>query len=117
MGAERLQIYLARPADVDAIRLNSMPGHPTMAVDVLRSPVVEFARCYHVGNRMRRGRLYFVTAYFDGCALIRKDNSFLEWASALIATTRRKLKKDAALSTYFGQDALRLKAGGTEFLL
>jgi hypothetical protein len=109
MGTEHLKVYLARPSDVGSIQLN--------ALDVVRSPVIEFVRCFHQGNLLRRGRLYFVTAYYDGSVLTRKDHAFLEWANTFISTARRKLSRDRELQSYLGDEARSLRQGETEFVL
>jgi hypothetical protein len=114
MGVDRLKVCLVRPNDIGAVQLTALKNQPYKPVDVLRSPVVEFVRCHHADNILRRGRLYFVTAYFDRRTLVRKDDAFLKWAGTLIAAARRKLMKDSASLFYFGEEALRLKETGTE---
>ena len=117
MGVDRLKLYLVRPDDVGAIKLNILRSQVYKAVDVVRSPVVEFARCYHADGRLRRGRMYFVTAYYDERVLLHKDSAFLDWATALIATARKRLKKEPSLSSYVGEEARRLKETGEKFVL
>jgi hypothetical protein len=113
MGVDRLQVYLMRPNDIGGVRFHDVPKMGYKSVDVLRSPVVEFDRCYHAEGLLRRGRLYVVTAFYDGMELTRKDGAFLQWAGALIKTARRKLTKDPRSFFYFGADALRCREAGT----
>jgi hypothetical protein len=113
VGVEPLQVYLARPTDLEAIQFHILESQPYNTVDVVRSPVIELSRCYHVGGRLRRGRLYFVTEYYDGGAMTRKETAFLKWASDLIAIARRNLMKEPASPFYFGASALRAKELGT----
>jgi hypothetical protein len=63
MGAETLQIFLARPEDVKDILFRE--ARETTYLDVVRSPVIEFNRCYRDQHLLRRGRLYFVTRYYE----------------------------------------------------
>jgi hypothetical protein len=109
MGAERLKVYLARPNDVALVRLNHLQHHPHETVDIVRSPIVEFDRCYHRDHQLRRGRLYMVGAYYDDDVLLKKDDGFLKWANALITTARRRLTKGPESFFYFGRNALELK--------
>src|SRR5262245_8694059 len=76
MGTEPLTVYLARPCDVGAVQLNVLQQQAYSTIDVVRSPVIQFTRCFHLENRPRRGRLYFMTAYYDGAVLIKKDGAF-----------------------------------------
>jgi hypothetical protein len=114
MGIEALQVHLARPVDLEAIQLNLVPNQPYMTINVLKSPVIEFDRCYQADGILRRGRLYFVTAYYSAGTLIRKEEAFLNWASDLLTLTRRNLTKEPGSSFYLGADAFRAKESGTK---
>ena len=116
MGTDRLAIFLVQRDRIDDIQFKFIAKQTYYIVDVVRSPVIEFDRCYHHANRLNRGRLYFVTAYFDERILIRKDEAFVAWTSSLIAIARRKLRKDPKSFFYFGEDALKLKEVGTEMV-
>jgi len=112
MGQERLTVFLVRPADLGAVKLNTLHDSPPTTIDDLRSPVVEFARCYRDAKGLGRGRLYAVAAYYEDDRLVSKDITFTRWATALMAVARRTLAKDPASFFYFGPEALRLKADG-----
>jgi hypothetical protein len=109
MGVERLKIYLVRRRDVELVRRNALQDQPHDAVDVVRSPVIEFMRCYHADHQLRRGRLYVVTAFYEGGVLVKKDRNFLDWAITVIATAQKKLIRDPDSSFYFGKNALELR--------
>jgi hypothetical protein len=117
MGVDRLKLYLARSDDIGAIELNVLSNQPHKTLNVVRSPVVEFIRCYHADGRLRRGRMYFVTAYYDERVLFYKERAFLDWATALIVTARKGLKRDPSSSGYVGEEARRLKETGEEFVI
>ena len=117
IGVGRLLVYLTRSNYHEAIRLIPLRNQNFQAIDDLRSPVVQFARCGHADHQLRRGCLYVATAYYENGALSRKDGSFLKWARVLIETTRKKLRRDSKVGSYFGEDALRLKQAGAKLLL
>ena len=114
--ADRMQIFLAQTHDVEAVILKKA-REDLWYIDVLRSPVVEFDRCRQTKQKLGRGRLYFVTSYFDEQVVVSKDRSFVEWATGFIKIARRTLKKDPASFFYFGEEAFRLKEAGVELSL
>lgn len=113
MGKETLTIYIVRADDLDAISFNDVGDFSS--VDVIRSPVIEFNRCYMDDQRLSRGRFYVVNSYFDQDGQIaRKDEGFLKWSERLISKTRRCLKKDPDSFFHLGAEALQLKEAGFE---
>jgi hypothetical protein len=116
MGREALKIHLIKPSEIGAIRFNNLPGPSRRVIDVVRSPVVEFDRCYCLNGQLRRGRLYAVTAFYAEGVLVRKHEPFVRWAGSLIAAARKALTKDPQSFFYFGEEALQLKEQGIELL-
>lgn len=109
MGQERLGIYLCQPARVDDVVLSQVAGQSDRFVEALRSPVIEFDRCYQSLDSLRLGRLYYVTSYFDDSgALISKDQGFLEWADRIFKAFRKHLVRQED-GYYYGPEAERLK--------
>jgi len=109
MGDEWLTLYLTRPEDLEQIRLLETTDQGYWHVDSLRSPVVEFCRCYYGNGILRCGRLFFDTGYYDNTGhWIDKSDQFLTWADAVLAQARRTLYYDKTLQSYFGTDAARL---------
>ena len=98
-----LFVLLVRPEDLHAVvtRYVSAQGHWT--VDVVKSPVIEFDRCFFDGTILRRGRLYYVDGYYDGEAWKEKADAFQQWAKAVLAKAKRVLKKHG--SDYIGTGA------------
>ena len=84
MGHEPLQIFIALQKNVSDIVLKELLHVTFRSVDVVRSPVVEFARCYQDEHCVRRGRLYFIKGYYDQSAIFSKDEEFLKWGDGLI---------------------------------
>jgi hypothetical protein len=115
MGSERLKIFVARPEHASTIILRQ--SSKDAFVDVLRSPAVEFSRCYQDDHCIRRGRFYVVRSYFDERTVVKKDGEFLKWSEALISRTRRALTRDSKSFAYFGSQALRLKESGLKMEL
>jgi hypothetical protein len=110
MGSERLKILTTLPKYLSDIILRQSSN--LAYVDTLRSPVVEFSRCYQDDQCIRRGRFYVVRSYFDERTLVKKDAEFLKWSEALISKTRRALTRDPESFAYFGSEALRLRQSG-----
>lgn len=93
MGRENLRIYLVRPQDIGSVCGRQQPSG-AWTVDAMKSPVVEFSRCYFDGTGMRRGRLYAIFKYLgeDG-QKVSKTKDFLQWARCLIKAARHSLTK------------------------
>jgi hypothetical protein len=93
-GKEDLKIYLVRPEDVDRICSVGAPNRVERFVDDLRSPVVEFSRCYFDERVLRRGRLYMVDSYYDDFdRLTKKPADFVAWGRKLIDVVRNSLER------------------------
>lgn len=55
-GEQRLKVYLASPKYLDSIQLSEVPTKSYKSIDIVRSPVIEFVRCYHAeGNSGEAG--------------------------------------------------------------
>ena len=109
---ESLQIYIAQLREIKNIVFQRLPNVTFSSIDVVRSPVVQFVRCYQDERCIRRGRLYFVTAYYDRRQQIEIDEVFLSWARKIVARARRVLKKEDGSLIYYGKQALHLKQAG-----
>ncbi len=83
-------------------------------MDVLRSPVIEYRRCFTDGKILRRGRLFFIEDYYDeNERTVKKDTEFRDWARAMVARVRRIMKKrddGDYMSTGAADSGLRLTA-------
>lgn len=116
MGTDRLKIFISLAKYFNEIVLGQ--SSTAAFVDVSKSPVVEFGRCYQDDQCIRRGRFYFVKGYFDQRASpVDKAQEFLEWGNSLVSRTRRTLKRDPESFAYFGREALRLKGLGLKMEL
>src|SRR5215469_691966 len=65
-AGDQFRIYLARPHEMTEILLREIPGRGYHLIDVERSPVIEFDRCYHQDNIFRPGRMYVINTYWEG---------------------------------------------------
>lgn len=113
-GQPWLYFFLVRADDVGSVVMRHVPAQGYWTVDVVKSPVIEFNRCFMGDHLLRRGRLYFLDTFYgvDG-ALVQKSDEFQNWAKSILRTTKRCLKKTGA--EYLGEDAERwLLAGGGE---
>lgn len=110
-GNPWLFFYLARPDDLDSIVMNHVASQNYWGIDSLRSPVIEFNRCYFDGVYLRRGRIYLNDKFYGvDDELVEKPAPFRAWANAVLGKTRRSLHKIDG--DYFGQEALKLHENG-----
>ena len=67
-----------------------VPAQGYWTIDVLRSPVREFNRCYYDGKMLRRRRLDYVDGFYgaDDQWQIKADG-FRSWARAVLRKTKR----------------------------
>lgn len=107
-----VQVYLVDPELLSEIQFHHLPLQPYQAIDILRSPIVEFDRCRHTSNKLGRGRFYAVNAYYDGTVIINKDQSFLKWSKGIMRTAKRCLTGHQDSPFYYGDEALQLKKEG-----
>lgn len=106
-----LYYFLVLPEDLERVVMRHVPAQGYWTVDVIKSPVVEFNRCFTRGRLLRRGRLYYVDRYYGSDdALLDKSEAFRKWAKSLLATTKKSLKKQGL--DYLGSDAAHLLADG-----
>lgn len=107
MGESWLIIYLTLPNQAKNIVCEKVPSQGYWTIDSLRSPVVEFSRCYFNGKVLREGRLFYDSGYYDDSGTwVEKPKDFLEWADKLFRITKKVLKKIPNKQEYAGQDAL-----------
>jgi hypothetical protein len=121
MGGENLCLLLLRAPDLEKIIVKPATSNGFHYVDSIRSPVIEYDRCFvdpgHIrGRRMiRRGRFYFVPRYRDeeGCA-VEKSPEFLKWATSLFGKAKKNLIYRKDDMEYYGEGALAAEGGGWE---
>jgi hypothetical protein len=109
---ENYNIYLLDESRLSDIKFLSAKERGIYYVDQLRSPAVQFSRCYCKDNIIRRGRFYFVTGYFDGDTLVKKDKEFISLGNSILKVTKNYLHLDKSTGDYYGGEALDLKSLG-----
>jgi hypothetical protein len=115
-GEDWLHLFLVRPEDVEFVVTQSVAAQGYWSIDALRSPVVEFQRCFYDGQRLRRGRAYFVEQYYDvNKQLVQKPETFRVWAQSVLSAIRRKLQRQGA--DYIGSEAKRWLSSGAGVLV
>lgn len=98
---------LLRPEDLASLSLRHVAGPDYWTTDVRRDPVLEFNRSSCDGKVIRRGRIYFVAAYFDGDGVwTHKDEDFVKWGQKVIRRVRGALFRHEGF--YIGPDAKEL---------
>lgn len=88
-------IYLVLTDDLEKIIINYVPGPSYYLLDELRSPVIQFMRCYYdfSNKKIRRGRLYLNTGYYNqNREWVWKEQEFLDWANNVFKWFRRHFK-------------------------
>jgi hypothetical protein len=115
-GEDWLHLFLVRPEDLDRVVTQHVAVQGYWVVDVLRSPVIEFQRCFFDGKELRRGRAYFVDKYYDSSdALIQKPETFRKWAQTVLRAIRQSLERKG--SDYIGYDAKQWLSTGKGALI
>lgn len=92
MGKVNLTVFIAREQDLERVKTKFVPGQGYYVVDDLKSPVVEFTRCYFTGSLLRQGRIYFRTG--SGPANESADNDFARWANSILKGVIKDLEKE-----------------------
>lgn len=109
MGDERLQIFVCHPSQYGELVSIDVPDQRYKLVDVVKSPAIEFARCFSSGKKLRRGRFYYVSRYFDDEGkIVAKDDKFLRWAEGLFKISKKALILDEQ-GMYLGQEAYEFR--------
>jgi len=102
-GKEDLKLYLAREEDLNLIRIRSLGDSSGWTVDSLRSPVVEFSRCFFDGVTLVAGRFFYDLAFLDqGGSCIHKEAGFLTWAEHVFRVLRKTLCRHTTFDAYVG---------------
>jgi hypothetical protein len=106
MGGEDLLVYLAHKKDFSELQFRQLEKEEGWTVDLLRSPVVEFIRCFFDETVLRPGRLFYEDGYYGPSgAWLEKSDAFRGWAKALFREIKKNLKWRADLSGYIGPHA------------
>mgnify|MGYP006908258587 FL=1 len=105
MGAVDVTVYLVLQNSLNSVQLLEC-SPKKWTIDVTRSPVVEFTRCYMDDSLIRRGRLYAIRDYIapDG-SRISKPAIFTDWQTTLFRRLKSLLRWDPVLSAYCGRKA------------
>ncbi len=103
-GQPWLYLFLIRTDDLERLVTKHIPAQGYWTVDVLKSPVVEFNRCFFDGKTLRRGRVYYVDGFYDtNDQWVQKPEPFMKWAKSILTTTKHTLKRHG--SDYIGTEA------------
>lgn len=106
-GRRWLFFGLLKREHLGALKMCHVPAQGYWSIDVVKSPIVEFDRCFFDGHVLRRGRLYFVDGYYDAHgSWVEKEESFRKWAKSLVASTRDRLLRHNG--DYVGPEARSL---------
>lgn len=113
MGEERLKIFLIRRSDLPEIQYLAQ-GAMGFDVDILRSPTIEYSRCYVADGIIRRGRMYYKARYYGADNNeIDKSADFLTWAAGLFKSATRLVTRTED-GDYVGRGAATAQANGVK---
>ena len=99
-----LDVYLARPIDLEDVLVDFIPTQNYWLVDDSQSPVVEFGRCFYDGRVLGRGRLYFRTGFLSEDE-VEKELEFAKWAGKLLRWIRAHYERDPKTGIYIAPHA------------
>ena len=89
MGKEPLKIILVRNSDLENLAFQRVENTKDFRIDTLKSPVIEYSRCFVSHEIIRRGRLYCQNSYFDENGdLMKKPEGFLKWRKRIFEKAR-----------------------------
>lgn len=116
MGEEVLKIILVRESDVKNIQYRKIEGRNIYSIDTVRSPVMEYSRCYVNDKFVRRGRLYFLKTYYnDQDVLVNKAPDFLSWENQIFDEAKEILIPYKS-GEFMGPGAFADVSSGLEFV-
>lgn len=113
-GKENLRVYLTRQEDLQSVVIRPSGNGRMWTIDDLRSPVIQFDRCYFDGKIIRKGRFFYDLSWFGSNGkIVSKSEGFQKWAQQMFAFCRKKLVRNAELDAYVGASAMNwLNRGG-----
>lgn len=116
-GQPWLFLFLVRPDDLCRVVTKYIPVQNYWAVDVLKSPAIEFTRSFFDGKILRQGRAYYKDGFYGSDeAWVEKDSAFTKWAKSVFSTIKKTLRRQG--TDYIGEDALAwLKSSGGKLVL
>jgi hypothetical protein len=104
-GQRWLFYFLVREPELVDVVTEHVPAQGYWAIDVVRSPVIEFTSSFFDGEVLRRGRIYCVDGFYrEGAGWVEKPQRFRTWARAVLRTARKTLKRRG--TDYIGLEAL-----------
>ena len=93
-GKTWLFFYLVRASDLTDVEMCHVPEQGYWSIDVIKSPVVQFNRCFLDDKILRRGRVYYVEKFYgNDNEIVSKSESFRNWAKTIQKVTKSNLKK------------------------
>ncbi len=110
-GQSNLFYCLVRPEDLDKVTMEYVPAQKHWMIDTLRSPIIEYDRCYTDERLIRRGRMYYTDGFYDEKEEWKeKTTDYLTWAKKILMLGKKTLVRDG--HDYLGPTASDLIAQG-----
>ncbi len=107
-----LRVYLLLKTYSDDVIMEEVKSQRYWLIDEF-SPVIQFRRCFFDGKILRRGRLYFVTSYYDEQGeKVSLPEPFLKWGARILSWIRKNYIKVTKDSYYTSPSALAFQKSG-----
>lgn len=87
------QVYLCNSKNLDKIVYEHLESNDNYYIDTLKSYCIEFSigGFYPYSNKhLHSSRLYYIFEYYEDNNLIRKDESFIQWADDIIKEFKKR---------------------------
>lgn len=102
-----VRLYLVRPGDVPNLVFRPPLVSVPTAIDLVRSPAIEFCRPVVDGRTLLTGQMFFIAEYREPFGQqITKSDDFIRWGEGLFQAVRRMCRRLPG-GAYAGPDALR----------
>lgn len=114
-GIPRMDCFLS-PLGRVQVRFRQIESRQLWTIDSLRSEIVEFRGCHLNANRLKRGRLFYQTGFYnDDRVWTNKSAEFIEWAEKVRRLMKELFLYDRHERAVIGKDAAEWKNKGGVF--
>ena len=105
-----LKVFIYNKDDENNILVHSLKSKTNdsevlYTIDELINNVIEFERCFFDDNqhKIRAGRIYFISEYYENNLIKRKDEAFIEFSNKCIQYLKKKLQliKEGPFKGYY----------------
>jgi hypothetical protein len=105
------QVYLTHPDFSNKVLIKKIERQGYHLVNVEQSLAVEFdiGGFLYKPNQLERGRLYYITGYYEDKVFVKKDEHFIKWADRIFREVKKKFLKKGDSFLYYTQRTIDWK--------